>query len=232
MTSDPSSQNMRFFVLEKLREGHHDTEFNRLSSNLGPAMRCPQCGDTIGGLNWLPPYQGELELHGKDFGDLLKGPCGGLLITERFAEDFKAEGLTGLSGFHPVEVMRVRRKHRGPKAGPPPSYLFVTPAYGHPALDMERSRIRSKRTVTCTWCRYVGADAIDGLTLEAGTWNGEDVFRPRGLWGVLIVSERFMRLAERHSTSHMTLVPIEKYVWDPLGLYYPRPLQLEAPSKS
>ena len=54
-------------------------------------------------LTWLPPYEGELELLGKDFGDVVIGPCGGLLITERFAEDFKAEGLTGLSGFHPVE---------------------------------------------------------------------------------------------------------------------------------
>ncbi len=232
MVSDLPSQTMRFFVLEKLREGHHDTEFIRLGSNLGPALRCPQCGDTIGGLSWLPPYQGELELHGKDFGELIKGPCGGLLVTERFAEDFKTEGLTGLDGFHPIEVTRVRRKHRGPKPGPPPKYLFVTPAYGHPALDMERSRIRSKKPMECTWCRYVGPDAIDGLTLEAGTWSGEDVFRPRGLWGVILVSERFMRFAEKHALSHMSLVPIEKYVWDPLGLYYPRSLQLEPPRRS
>jgi hypothetical protein len=232
MASDLPSPSMRFFVLDKLREGLHDTEFSRLGSNLGPALRCPQCGDTIGGLTWLPPYQGELELHGKDFGDLIKGPCGGLLLTERFAEEFKAEGLTGLSGFHPVEVMRVRGKRRGPKSGPPPRYLFVTPAYGHPALDMERSRIRSKKTMECTGCRYVGADAIDGLSLEAGTWKGEDVFRPRGLWGLIIVSERFMRFAEKHALSHMSLVPIEKYVWDPLGFYYPRPLQLKPPSKS
>jgi hypothetical protein len=27
-------------------------------------------------------------------------------------------------------------------------------------------------------------------------------------------------------------VPMEKYVWDPLGLYYPRPMQLDPPSRS
>lgn len=32
--------------------------------------------------------------------------------------------------------------------------------------------------------------------------------------------------------SHFTMVPIEKYVWDPLGLYYPRSMQLEPPNKS
>jgi hypothetical protein len=232
MASDAPSHLTRFFVLDKLRGGQHDTEFSPVYLQVGPALRCPQCGSIIGLLTWQPPYQGELELHGKDFGDLVEGPCGGLLITERFAEDFKAEGLTGLSGFHPVEVMRVRRKRRGPKPGPPPGYLFVMPAYGHAALDMERSRIRSSKPMRCTACRSVGPDAIDGLTLEAGTWSGEDVFRPRGLWGVIIVSERFLRFAERHAMSHMTLVPIEKYVWDPLGLYYPRPLQLGPPTKA
>ena len=232
MASDISSHPTRFFVMKKLLGGHHDTEFSTVKPNIGPAPICPQCGDPLGALVWHPPYRVELELHGKDFGDLMEGPGGELLVTERFAEDFKAEGLTGLSGFHPVEVMRVRGKRRGPKPNPPPRYLCVTPAHGHPALDMERSRLRISKPLECTWCRYAGIDAIDGLVLEPGTWNGEDVFRPRGLWGRIIVSERFMRFAERHAMSHMTLVPIEKYVWDPLGLYYPRPLQLQPPSKS
>jgi hypothetical protein len=223
MASDAPSHPTHFFVLEKLREGEHDTEFSRTSSNIGPGLRCPQCGAFIGSRSWEPPYQGDLELYGKDFGDLLDGPGGGLLITERFAEDFKAEGLTGLNGFHPVEVKRVRRKGRGPKPGPPPRYLFVTLAYGHAALDMERSRILRKKPPECTWCRYAGPDAIDGLTIEGGTWNGEDVFRPRGMWGVVIVSERFRRFAERHAMSNMALIPIEKYVWDPLGRLPPQP---------
>jgi hypothetical protein len=218
MASDMPPCSPRFFVLEKLRGGPHDTEFSRSSSNLGPALRCPHCGETVGSLSWQPPYQGELELYGQGFGDLIQGPCGGLLITERFAEAFRTAGLTGLSGFHPIEVMRIRSKGRGSQPDPAPQYLFAIPSYGTPALDMERSRIRSPKPLTCMGCRYVSPDAIDGLALEAGTWNGEDVFRPRGLWGVIIVSERFMRLAEHHALSTMALVPIEKYVWDPLGL--------------
>ncbi|MFP2905809.1 hypothetical protein ACLESD_12275 [Pyxidicoccus sp. 3LFB2] len=221
---------MLFFVLNKLREGEHDTEFSRTSSNMGPARRCPQCGDIVGLLSWEPPYQGDLEIYGTGFGDLLKGPSGGLLITERFAENFKAEGLTGLSGFHPVEVKRVRRKRRGPKLGPPPTYLYVTPAYGQTALDMERSHILSKKPMECSWCRYVGPDAIDGLTLEEGTWTGEDVFRPRGLWGSILVSERFRRFAGKHAMSHMAMIPIENYVKDPLGLLG-SPTQSQPPSR-
>ena len=105
------------------------------------------------------------------------------------------------------------------------------PAYGNAAVDMEHSRIKGKHTMKCTWCRYVGPDAIDGFVLEPGTWRGEDVFRPRGLWGRLTTSERFMRFAERHATSHLTFIPTEKYVQDPLGLYYPHSTQTDPPGR-
>lgn len=223
MASDPSFPSTRFFVMKRLLGGPHDTEFSKVKPNRGPALRCPQCGEPLGMLTWQPPYQVEIELHGQEFGDLIEGPGGDLLVTERFAEDFQAEGLTGLGGFQPVEIVRVRSKRPGPEPRSLPRYRWVTVAHGGPALDMERSRLRISKPMECTQCRYAGIDAIDGLVLEEGTWSGEDVFRPRGLWGRILVSERFMRFAERHAMSHMAWVPIEKYVWDPLGLEYPQP---------
>ncbi len=212
MSSETLSASGRFFVLKHVLWAPHDTEASQVKPNLGPAPRCPQCGQFIGALTWQPPYRIELQLHGKEFGDLIEGPGGDLLVTERFAKDFKAEGLTGLSGFHPVEVVRVRGKRRLAPGSPPP-YLFVTVTYGPPALDIGRSRLKYTKPPQCTWCRETGVDAIDGLALEAGTWSGEDIFRPRGLWGSLVVSERFMRFAERHAMSHMARIPIEQYVW-------------------
>jgi hypothetical protein len=41
-----------------------------------------------------------------------------------------------------------------------------------------------------------------------------------------------MRFAERHATSHLTFVPLEKYVWDPHGLYHPRATQTDPPGRS
>ncbi|MFP2930057.1 hypothetical protein ACLESO_33645 [Pyxidicoccus sp. 3LG] len=41
------------------------------------------------------------------------------------------------------------------------------------------------------------------------------------MWGDIIVSERFKNFAERHAMSHMAFVPMEQFVWDPLGLLHP-----------
>jgi hypothetical protein len=165
---------------------------------------------------WLPPYRVELVLHGEELGDFIKATGDDLLVSERFAQAFREEGLTGLEGFHPVEVVRVRRKRRGPKPALVPHYLAVTACFGRAAVDVARSRIRYSKPPTCEECRSEGVDTIHGFTLEAGTWQGEDIFRPRGMQGRLVVSERFARFVERHGFTNMRLIPTEELVSDPL----------------
>jgi hypothetical protein len=166
---------------------------------------------------WLPPYRVKVELYGRDLGDYAHGPGGNsFLISERFAEAFRAEGLTGLLGFHPVEVVAVRRKRKGPKPTGVPSYFVVTPCFGRGAVDEGRSRLRRNKPVTCPECRSTGVDSIHGFFLEPGTWQGEDVFRPRGEQGSILVSERFAEFVKRHGLTNMKLIPTEEYVWDPL----------------
>ncbi|HYO67453.1 MAG TPA: hypothetical protein VEU33_15365 [Archangium sp.] len=207
----------RFFVLKDEYRGVHDTEFARIDEddNVGEAARCPRCGDFIGMLPWLPPYRVMLDLHGKELGDFMRG-VGNSLVSERFAEAFQTEGLGGLQGFYPVEVMRVRRQRRGPKPSIVPGYFLVIPVFGSAAVDKARSRIRRDSPITCDWCRSTGVDSIHGLVLEQGSWNGDDVFIPRGLSGTMIVSERFADFVARHGFTNMTLTPAEEYTWDPL----------------
>jgi hypothetical protein len=166
---------------------------------------------------WLPPYRVVLELYGQWLGDFIDGPGYAFLISERFAEAYRAEGLTGLLGFHPVEVVRVRRKRKGPEPHAVPSYFAVTACFGRGAVDEARSRIRRSEPITCAECRSAGVDSVHGFALEPGTWQGEDVFRPRGKRGSLVVSERFAALVQRHGFTNMKLTPTEEYVWDPDG---------------
>jgi hypothetical protein len=181
----------RFFVLEDDMHGRYDTQFDKTDpvSRRDPPQ-CPQCGHFLGMMIWLPPYRADLELYGAEFGDFVRGPGYEVLISERFAEAFGTEGLSGLQGFHPVEVVRVRGKRKKSKAPVVPRYLCVTACFGHGAVDDAHSRIRRSKPVTCPECRSSGVDSVHGFTLEPGTWQGEDVFRPRGQRGSIVVSER------------------------------------------
>ncbi|HEX8825916.1 MAG TPA: hypothetical protein VF794_38755 [Archangium sp.] len=165
---------------------------------------------------WLPPYRAELVRYGEELGDFLRAGGNDFLLSERFAQAFRAEGLTGLEGFHPVEVVRVRRARRLPKHSHFPRYVVVRPCFGRAAVDLTRSNIHYAKPPTCEECRSEGLDAVFGFTLEPGTWRGEDVFYPRGMQGVVTVSERFERFVARHGFTNMRLTPSEEYVWNPL----------------
>jgi hypothetical protein len=134
-------------------------------------------------------------------------------------EAFRAEGLTGLEGFHPVEVLRVRCKSKRPRQPlTVPRYYVVWPCFGRGAVDPVLNRVRTRKTPTCVECRSAGVDAIHGFVLEPGTWEGEDIFRPRGMQGDIVVSERFKDFVERHGLTNMVLTPTEQFVWDPANL--------------
>lgn len=209
----------RFFTLQEAPLWtRYDVEVDKAEPvNRGDAPTCPQCGDVVGMLTWQPPYRIHLILHGEEFGDFLETVGHDLLVSERFAQAFHAEGLTGLEGFHPAEVLKVRRRRRGPKPTTVPTYLVVRARYGPAAVDLARSGVRYDEPPTCGWCRDTNKKAIYGYSLEAGTWQGEDVFRPRGLPGCVTVSERFERFVAKHGFTNMQLTPTEEYVWDPLA---------------
>ncbi len=208
----------RFFVLEDVMDGPHDTQFDKVEPvNRGEAPLCPRCQGALGFLTWLPPFRIELELYGQHLGDFVTGPGNSFLISERMAEVFKVEGLTGLLGFHPAEVVRMRSKRKGAKPGAVPHYLVVDVSFfGTSAVDVERSQLRYGTPVTCPECRSEGLDAIHGFVLEPGSWQGDDIFRARGLPGTIIVSERFAEFVKKHELTNMKLLPTEEYVWDPL----------------
>jgi len=211
----------RFFVLTAGMDSPYDTEFDTEDPlNLGEAPRCPSCGGFVGGLPWRAPYRVNLELYGSEAGDFAEGTGDERLISERFAEAFRTEGLTGFESVHPVEVLKTRymKRRRGRSQIEIPRYCVVYPCFGRGKVDVVLNRMRFKAAPTCRECGYAGVDAVHGFVLEPGTWGGEDVFRPRGLTGKIVVSERFKGLVERHGFTNVVLTPTEEYVWDPSNL--------------
>jgi len=213
MASEPSSA-PRFLVLEVPAPGSHETDFYIVDGNTGDSPHCPQCNEGFGSLSWLPPYRGELDLVSQDFGDLVRTGGDDLLMTERMAEAFQKEGLKGLSGFHAVEIVRVLKRGRR-KPLVPPKYFCVSPAFLSAAVDEARSHIQRPKPFTCSYCRArAGLRSVYGFGIEEGNWNGDDIFRPRGLTGTIVVSERFERFVTRHGFTNMQLTPTEKYSLD------------------
>jgi hypothetical protein len=213
-----------FFVLKEDPSERYDAQWLKARPvRTGDAARCPACGGIIGMRTWLPPYQGEVEVHGEALGDVISATGDDMIISERLAESFRAEGLTGWGGFHPVDILRVRKGRVRQDMESTPRYFVVNPCFGQGAVDETRSRLRRNKPAECDGCRYAGLDSIHGFVLEQGSWKGEDIFRPRGLQGCVVVSERFAGLVRRHGFTNMELIPTEAYVWDPLGRGPPTP---------
>jgi Protein of unknown function (Gmx_para_CXXCG) len=196
-------------------DSEYDTEMLEADPvNLGEAPRCERCGEFVGMRPWLPPHRAELTLHGSVWGDFaFRGVVGeDFLMSERAEKLYKDAGLSGLSGFEPVEIARVRSSK-----DPPPMYVHVDVARSDAAVDEERGSVRRSGAVRCPRCRSDGVDAVDGFILDADTWTDEDVFVARGLPGIAIASRRFRQVVEDHGLTNVRFTPTELYNWDSMA---------------
>jgi hypothetical protein len=201
-----------FYILEDEGIGsRYDTEYEAVRPVLGEGPRCPLCGGPVDRREWLPPFKVEITLFGKEFGDFCFESPADILVSSRLADAFRQEGLRGLSGFEPVEVVRVKRA--GKKT--PPIYLHVTIARSRAAVDESRSNIRRTKPIACEECRNPRFDAVSGFRIDEQTWSGEDVFFLRGVAGDVVVTKRFRHLVERHGFTNARFTPIEDYAYDP-----------------
>jgi len=209
MASEPC-----FYVLADDLHGPHDTEgLPGDGFKTGDYPRCPKCHEGIGVREWLPPYRIEIAVHGKEgAGDFVRWIGDSLLISERMAGAIRSEGLTGLHDFRSIPVVKMNARAR--RLGIP-KYVLVEVSHGSAAVDEARSRIRRVQPIECDQCRYTDVDAIHGFRIQPGTWEGLDVFSPRGLQSRVVVSERFAGVVRHGGFTNVKLIPTEQYVWDP-----------------
>lgn len=221
MDCDFMTNNSTFYILNNRMDLVEDqsavTDFlaayDRETESLrtGDAPECPWCGLCVGSLAWLPPYEVELECWGHRFGDIAKGVGGDWLVSERFKALYEEHGLTGFQGFEPVTVARVIRRNR--IRGEPPRYYHVTIVQGRAAIDQEASGFVWKEPPTCPECREgKNLQRYEGIVIEPGTWEGEDLFIPRGL-SVDVASSRFKHFCETHDIANAHFIPAEE-LWD------------------
>lgn len=176
--------------------------------NTLPAQRCPVCGAPVGLRPWAAPMRAELVTWGSQFGDLAFGPGHDFLVSEQFKDLWLKSGLIGLSGFEPVEVVKVVRRGKRFK-DPPPSYFRVLPGRSAVAVDEVASgwQWQEPPSPRCEVCREGGiAKGWERIALEGEP--AENIFIPRAL-GSVLVDEHFKRFCEEHAIANCPLVPAE-----------------------
>ena len=212
MAYHEKSSEPRFFVLQTAPKGPDEVfstdVLKAKGTRRGEAARCEACGKYIGLLQWLPPYRVELETWGREFGDLAFDGGDDILVSERFKMLWDQEDLVGLSGFEPVEVVKIRRYRK--VLGDPPRYFKATLARSRAAIDNEASGVECEVPATCPECRLGHiVKRWKAVILEPGTWSGEDIFLARGA-GDFLVTPRFKSFCEAKAIKNAFFVPAEQ----------------------
>lgn len=215
---------MRFYVLErkptKQKESSRTDVMQEVGFSVDEAPRCRACARFIGMLKWLPPYRVEIDTWGDHFGDCaFGGGCEWFLVSDRFRTLCAQSGITGLSGFYPVEAAKITR-HNKKLRGTPPQYFKVDVVRSQTAVDPAASGFEwSEGTTLCPVCLFPKEGVIKrwrGIVVRSETWQGEDIFVPRG-GGELVTTSRFKELCELNEVKNAVFVPAESYSHD----YYP-----------
>ncbi len=189
----------------------HDTR------DTGP--RCPACGNTVGSLVWVPPHRIKLSsAKPEKWGDFLWGAFSSVMVSERFRRIYEKEGLRGITHWWPpAELVRMGTKKTGDLVPKPPTYYLMRINWDGAAMDDSASGLVVKypEKRECSYCKQSGRILLKrkGIVLEAGSWEGDDMFHARGAGGIL-VSERFKEVAQTHKLKNVLLTRADKYAYD------------------
>jgi hypothetical protein len=177
---------------------------------LGEALRCPACTYPLTKLKWLPPYRIELETWGRVYGDF-PDVYRDMIVSERFVQTFQASGLQGLPLFEPVEVVEVIH-HRGRPEQPMPRYFKASVTLSPTTVDQRASGyVWEDESKICPVCLRGGkVQRYARVVVHQESWNGDDIFAPRGGPAVL-VSERFKAFCETHGFLGIVFTPSEEH---------------------
>jgi hypothetical protein len=218
---------MQFYVLDEFPRGPADTCMSKVKGySQGDAARCPKCREYVSLLSWLPPFRVVLKLVGNEFGDLVFGVGDDFLVSQHFRDLYQRHGLSGLSGFEPVEVIKVKSRRK--KRPNPPPYFRAVVIRSRTAIDLAASGFEWLEPPTCMECRLGTIARWKRVVIGEGTWTGDDIFFPRGLSGRIFVSERFKQVCENNHVTNAIFLPAESLAHD----YYPGlkdPSELYAP---
>ncbi|MBK7140495.1 MAG: hypothetical protein IPH75_00270 [bacterium] len=163
-------------------------------------------------LEWLPPFNVEMEFLGRELGDIAFGVVD-LLVSEKFVDLFKQDGLTGLTFRGQANVVKVKPKRVAEHL---PRYYVAAINYSKTELDLKKSEVVYEAEQHCSRC-LMGGDLLlklKGIYIKETTWSGEDLFVPRGFYHLHIASQRFKEWCVQRDIKNANLIKGEDFLQD------------------
>ncbi len=168
--------------------------------NLKPSSAvCPKCGSPLEAAYWVAPHRARLSR--SRCGDLIFGVGFELVISSRAWESLAADGITGFVFSAPLET----------RPAADGSYVVTRPGVTVTRLDEQRSHVVWRRPPTCDVCRLGVRQSVGPIVVDDTTWGGQDIFVASGLYGLKLVSQRFVDSVERHALTEFVFISAEDY---------------------
>lgn len=175
----------------------------------GDFEKCEVCEAPVGMREWLPPRK--VRLSKPFYGDFVFGTFSTFLCSENFKEKFIKYGLTGITKFQEVEVVKISKKR--PNSPQPPRYYNVKIVRGKGRIDEKLSKVIREEDdkIDCQVCRSGTIESFKGVFLEEGSWGGEDIFFPTGLPGTIVVTQKFYQFVNENGFTNIKFIPAKQY---------------------
>ena len=190
---------MKFFILKRKPTQLPCASFLLTNKpERGDPPECPECGTSLSPRIRLPPYRYRID--GPNVGDMLTDGMV-VAVSEKFKQCFEASNLTGVS-FSEDKVEFENAKL---------DFYMANFACTLTRLDEKQSGIVIDEVRGCDDCRVLAVKKLEQAVIDEATWSGEDAFKMGNLFGLVLVTEKFVRFVEDNELQNFRFVDAMEY---------------------
>lgn len=149
----------------------------------------------------MPPFK--VTLSTNKLGDLCTDGLT-ILVSKKFRNAWQQHALTGLE-FAPEPVAT------NSAAGDQMEYRVVRVPSTVTYMDEAASGLEVEKVAGCDQCRTASRRKVERIRVDENSWNGFDAFRPSGLYGVTLVTEKFVQMVRDYELTNFHFIYQDDY---------------------
>ena len=177
--------------------------------NTGKYKTCPECGNAISMLEWLPPY--EINISKNKIGDFIYGTYVGFIVSVRVKDKIEHSNLKGLEIFKKVDLFYKKKRLQD-------EYFYIQIPLINAFIDLKYVELEDENY--CKTCQKGGSilNKINGIIFSNSEQIEEDVFFTTSLGqATIIMSENFKKIMELNNFTNIDFIEASKYKWDSMS---------------